>query len=819
MRKRLYLNDGWMFSETFEDGMIDLSFDESAMEQVRLPHTVRETPLDYFDESCYQMVSGYRKRFEAPKEWEGKHVELTFCGAAHEAAVYVNGSEVLTHSCGYTAFTFDLSERLDYGGENLITVRLDSRESLNVPPFGYVIDYMTYGGLYREVYIEVSEKARFSDVFLRTEGGIEAPELVSRIEAEFPGGRKSFVRQQLLDGESVLLSCEYHPQALSGAENEDQTSFRTASFELRMAASGVELWSPGSPKLYTVRTELADAESLETLDSVDIRFGFRFAEFLTDGFYINGEKLKIVGLNRHQSYPYVGYAMPASIQAFDAEILKNELGLNAVRTSHYPQSQAFIDACDELGLLVFTEIPGWQNIGDEAWQEQAVKNTEEMVRQYRNHPSIVLWGVRINESQDNDGLYERTNEVARRLDPSRQTGGVRYLKNSHLLEDVYTYNDFSHSGDNPGCEPKKNVTSDMSKPYLVSEYCGHMYPTKAYDDEEQRAGQMLRHARILNDIAKEDDIAGSFGWCMFDYNTHKDFGSGDRICYHGVMDMFRNPKPAASVYAVRGEETILEVSSSMDIGEHPASNRGTVWIVSNADSVRMYKNDRLLKEYFPSDSPFSSLAHGPIAVDDFIGKALEENEGFSPKKAEAAKKILNYVALHGMDKLPAPILAQAAKCVALYGMKPNDAVILYNKYIGDWGGEATEYRFEAVKNGEVVKTVVKSPAGEVSLDVRVSSDVLTESSTYDAAAVRIRAVDENGNTLPFFNEPLFFETEGPIELIGPDVVSLKGGMGGTYIKTRLGENGEASLTVRSLQTGSVSLRFTVKDARDKNALL
>ena len=800
MRMHYDLNDGWLFSEVFGEGMTDLAYNEQGMQPVRLPHTVKETPLNYFDESCYQMVSGYRRRFRAPQEWAGKHVELVFGGAAHEAVVYVNGEQVLTHSCGYTAFSADLTDRLNYGDENLVTVRLDSRESLNVPPFGHVIDYMTYGGLYREVSIEVTEKTRLADVFPRTEGSPAAPVLVTRLGIEDPYGYAQAVRQQVLDGETVLSSADFPPGAAP---------------ELRLEIPGVILWSPDCPKLYTVRTELVSAGSGEVLDRVDVRFGFRFAGFRADGFYLNGEKLKITGLNRHQSYPYAGYAMPASLQAFDARILKKELGLNAVRTSHYPQSHAFIGACDELGLLVFTEIPGWQNIGDAAWQEQAVRSTEEMVRQYRNHPSVILWGVRINESLDNDALYARTNEAAHRLDPSRQTGGVRYLKKSHLLEDVYTYNDFLHSGKNPGCEPKKKVTSDPSRGYLVSEYCGHMYPAKPYDDEEQRTEHLLRHARVLNDIAGQPDIAGSFGWCMADYNTHRDFGSGDRICYHGVLDMFRNPKPAAAVYAVMGEEPVLEIPSSMDIGEHPASRRGTVWIVSNADSVRMYKDGRLLREYGPSDSPFTNLAHGPVPASDLIGSALEEDEGFSPKKADAVKKILNHAAIHGQDHLPPRILALAAKCMLLYGMKPADAVTLYNRYVGDWGGAATQYRFEAVKDGAVVKTVVKAPAAAVSLEVRVSHTALVERASYDAAAVRIRAVDEHGNVLPFFNEPLFFETEGPVELIGPRTASLKGGMGGTYVKTIAGGCGEASLTIRSHQAGPVTVRFTVRDERQK----
>ena len=120
--------------------------------------------------------------------------------------------------------------------------------------------------------------------------------------------------------------------------------------------------------------------------------------------------------------------MPESMQRMDADILKYELGVNAVRTSHYPQSHYFIDQCDRIGLLVFMEIPGWQHIGDEAWKDRAVINVRDMVMQYRNHTSIILWGVRINESQDDDDFYRRTNAVAHELDPSRPTGGVRAHK-------------------------------------------------------------------------------------------------------------------------------------------------------------------------------------------------------------------------------------------------------------------------------------------------------------------------------------------------------------------------------------------------------
>ena len=291
----------------------------------------------------------------------------------------------------------------------------------------------------------------------------------------------------------------------------------------------------------------------QVLDCHYVKFGFRTVEAKADGFYLNGGKIFLRGLNRHQSYPYVGYAVPEKLQREDARILKKELGCVIARTSHYPQSHHFIDECDKLGLLVFTEIPGWQHIGDNSWQDQAVENTREMVLQYRNHPSIVFWGVRINESQDNDEFYIRTNEVAHELDPSRPTTGVRFIETSHLIDDVNSYNDFSHTGNNPGVKPKRSVTPDMNKGLLITEHNGHMFPTKSFDPWAKRQEHALRHARVQNDAAADGNHIGCIGWCMFDYATHKDFGAGDRICYHGVMDSFRNPKLAAAVYASQHE--------------------------------------------------------------------------------------------------------------------------------------------------------------------------------------------------------------------------------------------------------------------------
>ena len=824
MTERIALNRAWEFTEHWDDAF--LRGEGLGVVPVELPHTCRQTPYDYFDESIYQMVCGYRRTLHVPEAWRGKRVFLTVGAAGHSAEVYCGGKKLAEHHCGYTAFRVELTDALDYGGETLLAIRVDSREQQNIPPFGYVIDYMTYGGLYREVTLEVKEQSGIDDVFVLPEIPEGKGLLKGRTSAQragavtFTGTVNSRVRlygaepcddkefslcQKVLLGERILA------EKITPMTNVSLNLEQTAALNLELP--GAKLWDTLSPALYTLVTELWEGETV--LDRTETTFGFRRAVFTADGFYLNGRKLKLVGLNRHQSYPYVGYAMPRSMQRLDADILKRELGLNAVRTSHYPQSQHFIDRCDELGLLVFTEIPGWQHIGDADWQEQAVRNTEDMVRQYRNHPSIILWGVRINESVDNDALYERTNAVARQLDGTRQTGGVRCIKKSRLLEDVYTYNDFVHEGTNAGCEKKKDITSEPEKPYLISEYCGHMYPTKTYDSELHRQEHALRHANVLNAVAGEKDIAGSFGWCMFDYNTHRDFGSGDRICYHGVMDMFRNPKLAADVYAAAQDEIpVLSVSSGMDIGEHPAGNRGRLFLFTNADEVRLYKNDRFIRSYTHKNSPYKNMNRPPIEVDDFLGDQIAENEPFTPRQAAMVKDLLNYTTRFGSSHLPPKILAEAGILMARYHMSFDDAYALYGKYIGDWGAAAKEYRFEAVKDGKVVKTVCRAPVSSLSLSARVDHTELVEDETYDVALIRIAMTDQNGNVVPFYQGGVTLETEGEIELIGPATAMLRGGCGGTYVKTK-GKVGQAALILKNEQSVPVRIEFTIRTADGK----
>jgi beta-galactosidase len=474
--------------------------------------------------------------------------------------------------------------------------------------------------------------------------------------------------------------------------------------------------------------------------------------------------------------------MPKSAQVEDADILKYKLGVNIVRTSHYPQSRHFLNRCDEIGLLVFEEIPGWQHIGEIKFKENSFLNLRNMIIKDRNHPSIILWGVRVNESPDDHEFYLETNKIAKSLDPTRQTGGVRNFANSEFLEDVYTYNDFSHTGLNKGIEKKSRITKKV--PYLVTEYNGHMFPTKKYDQESKRVAHALRHLNVINEMMdKNNNISGAIGWVMNDYNTHKEFGSGDKVCYHGVLDMFRNFKYAGYAYSSQNsDDYVLEVLSDMNIGDYNAGHLDKVYVLTNLDYIKLYKNDRLIDTFYKDFKTFKHLKNPPIVVSDFIGNILMEDEKLSYKDAEMTKNILKAVTVYG-NNLPLKYKLKILYLLKKYKMTYDEGVKMFFKYIGGWGSISPIYKFEGYLNDQLIKTVIKETNHSFDYILESNEKPLVIEETYDVRRYTLKKVNQHKELVNYSFDAFTVKTSGSIELIGKHILSLQGGEISFWIRT------------------------------------
>ncbi|TPP05937.1 glycoside hydrolase family 2 protein [Rhizobium glycinendophyticum] len=739
-------NKDWTFRAGFEPAFASAA---QPGEKVQLPHTAVELPYNYFDEKSYQKAFTYQKVIAWDPHFEGREVSLVFDAAMTDSVVYLNGSEITAHKDGYTPFEARLTPHLK-AGDNLLTVKIDGSENPEIPPFGGVIDYLTYAGIYRDVWLKITAPVSIKNV------KIETPDVLAETKQVTAKVWISNPTDQVLSGKVTAVLKDGAGQEIT------RTEATVSGAEVSLGLSGLKgitLWDIDNPALYHLTVTL---ETASGTDAVTNRFGFRSAEYTIDGFKLNGRVVKLRGLNRHQAWPHLGYAMGRRGQEKDADILKFDLACNIARTSHYPQSKYFLDRCDEIGLLVFEEIPGWQHIGGDVWKAESVQNVRRMIERDWNHPSIIIWGVRINESQDSHDFYVATNAMARSLDTTRQTGGVRYITESELLEDIYTMNDFilgmeelpGHNRERLVLRDQREVTGlDRKVPYMITEYGGHMYPTKRFDQEQRQAEHVGRHLAILNAAAGDPSISGSTGWCMFDYNTHKDFGSGDRICYHGVLDMYREPKFAAYAYASQGDpkdKVVLQPVSFWARGERNIGGVLPLIVLTNCDYVEI-RMGHIVKRIKPDRKSYPHLPHPPCILDHSMVTPEEFGE---------------------------------------WGMTWRDGEL-----VGFVGGR------------EVVRRHLPADPLPTTLDI-AADDTELRVGEKDTVRVILRALDQGGNVMGFFDDPVEVSLEGPGRIVGPTLLSFKGGAVGVYVEAG-NEVGRLTLTANCRPFGTKRITFNV----------
>lgn len=762
-RSILPINRNWRYHPAKVDGAHAPEFDDSSFERVVVPHTNVRLPWHNFDDKDYEFVSTYRRRFKYPSSAKGKRVFVDFEGVMTASTVWINGVALGEYKGGFTPFSFELTPHLRPDAENVLVVQVDSTERADIPPFGYEIDYMTFGGIYREVSLRIVSPTYLDNIFAHPKDVLGSsptldvdcflagphPEDGLALEVELRDGDKVIAKQSQLVKKYVPTTDTASPldpttsaPVYASVQTTSDPSLHTVSLT---DLGKVHLWELERPHLYSVHVRLLRAGKV--IDEDTRRIGFREAMFTDHGFSLNGKIVKLRGLDRHQTFPFVGQAMPARVQRKDADILRKGMHCNIVRTSHYPQSRHFLDRCDEIGLLVLEEIPGWQHIGPEPWKEVSIDNVGRMIRRDWNHPSIILWGVRINESRDDHSFYTRTNALAHALDQTRQTGGIRNFASSELLEDVFTINDFGFPLRKPN-HPK----------YLNTEFVGHTFPTKTTDDDERQREHTLRHARIHNQLASDPQYAGGIGWCAFDYNTHSNFGAGDRICYHGVTDIFREPKPAAGFYKSQcdpAEEVVLEPAFHWAKSDESVGFSKAV-VCSNCDHLKFYLRERSLEtnpwklfaELDPDREEFGNLVYPPFIL---------ELSKLDTKQFEFA-----------------------------------------------WG----DLRIDGYLKGKQVISKSLSGLGVDRQFHLLPDDTSLVADGADTTRVVLRVTDEFGAVRTYANDPIVFTLEGPAELIGENPFALIGGTGAVWIRAKE-EAGVVRLTAKHPRLGSQTVEFNL----------
>ncbi|MDR2863070.1 MAG: hypothetical protein LBV54_04235, partial [Puniceicoccales bacterium] len=422
-------NDGWEYLErnlaTPEEAAI-----ATGWVPVTLPHSWNAK--DTIEKAEYRRdVSWYRKvlNFDSAafKPFSDLYHYLRFGAAGQSATVYFNGTQLAAHHGGYSAFTVELPKHLRRQGDNSILVRVSNEKNRHLPPLSG--DFNQYGGLYRQVHL------------IRANWNSFARDVLPTIKSETTAAAARFeVAPIAIAGalKTSPLKVELTVTAPDGTVVAEVQG--AAGSPLIGAVANPLLWSPEAPNLYTFTFRLrATSDNAPTVvDQVTLRHGFRWFEFTPDnGFFLNGKPCKLVGVSRHQDRPGFGPALSDAQHDADLRRIK-EVGFNFLRLAHYQQDDYVLQRCDELGLLIWEEIPLVNVIAPRAYPPSeilaanATSMLTDMVTQHRHHPSIIIWGlgneISYSTQDEHAELHEfelrlirDLNTLAHRLDPTRKT--------------------------------------------------------------------------------------------------------------------------------------------------------------------------------------------------------------------------------------------------------------------------------------------------------------------------------------------------------------------------------------------------------------
>jgi beta-galactosidase len=725
-------NSDWHFTkaenETISDDTYLANNDFKSWQKVSLPHTANLEPKIVNNQ--WQGVSWYAKNFTLSDEMYGKKLFFKFEGAMNTAEVWVNNKKLIKHQGGYLPFVIDFTEIALFDKENIIHIKLNNKDNPTTGPKPLKnLDFNTYGGIYRNVWLIAKNSLHITDPIFTNKvasGGVfvSYPK-VSKEEATINikthvknenNVKQSFlIKNTLLKNDAEIIFSESEIYQLK--KNEDE------QFSANLVLETPELWSPSSPNLYHLKTEVL--QNGEVVDSEITRIGIKTIKFINQDFYLNGTKTFLRGVNRHQEYPYVGYALSDNANYRDAKKIK-EAGFDYVRLSHYPQSPAFMKACDEIGLITIDAILGWQYFSeDEAFQKHIYQTAKDLIRRDRNYASVIAWEVSLNESWMPDFFIDSLTNIAKKEYPTEQAYTAGWQP--------YGYDIYLQARQHR----LQHYNSKIKKPYNVSEYgdweyyamnaglnqdsWSNLLQAERSSRQPRSAGEkaLLQQATNLQEAHNDNLNTPAFAdgyWVMFDYNR----GYADDLEASGIMNLFRLSKPSYYFYQSQRDfndpfgKPMIHIAN-----EWKKDSPLDVRIFSNCEEVELFLNGKSVGKQKPNQDKISkNLKHPPFTF---------KLPKYNPGKLEA-KGFIN--------------------------------------------------------NINVVNHIVNSPVkpSKIKIELDVSGKKIDVNND-DIVFVYASILDKNETVLTNANDKVEFKLKGNAEIIGDNPVKTEAGVASILIKT------------------------------------
>lgn len=767
------MNPAWRMYKGHLEGAEQPDFNDKEWDLVSLPDGIEYVPSEASGCVNYQGEVWYRKHFTPEETWKGKQLFMHFEAIMGKAKVWINGTLVNEHYGGFLPVIANVTEYINYKEDNVIAVWADNSNDPSYPPGKPqdMLDFTYSGGIYRDCWMIVHNNVFITDPNYENEtaggglfvsfGHISQSQAEIRLDAHVRNSSNTYfsgkIEYQLFDKDNRRV-CQ-------ASKTFSVSKGKARNTSLTIKVEKPELWEPDSPYLYQLHVLLKD-KSGHVVDGYRRRIGIRSIEFKgKDGFWLNGKPYPypLIGANRHQDFAIIGNALSNSLHWRDAKKLR-DAGLRVIRNAHYPQDPAFMDACDELGLFVIVNTPGWQFWNKEPiFAQRVYSDIRNMVRRDRNHPSVWMWEPILNETWYPEDFAKNVVDILHEEYPYPYCyAGCDVTAKGHEYFPIHFTHPLNGAG---GAFNTSKIDPKIS--YFTREWGDNVDDWNSHNSPSRvnRAWGEIPMQVQAQGYAKTDykytcydvlyrNTRQHMGGCLWHSFDHQRGYHPDPF-YGGIMDAFRQPKLSYYMFCAQRP---VEKNNRLIVENGPMAYIANAMTPFSPKDVTVYSNcDEVRLTYCKNGK-------------QFIYKKEKTDEG-----------------------MPSPIITFKDVWDVMYDKQ----LARKNKH------EESYLLAEGIVDGEVVATHKVMPARRPSKIILWADNEGTETIADGSDLITVIAAiaDENGNIKRLNNYHIKFEIEGPGELVASKE---------TFTNPREVQWGTAPILVRAkAQTGNIKVKASV----------